>query len=135
MGLVAGCSPVYRNHGFVPTEFQLREVAVGADTRETVQQKIGTPGTTGVLGEDAWYFVGSRWEHFAFRAPRPVEREIVAVSFAPDGRVRNIERFGLEDGRVIALSRRVTDDNIEGVSFLRQLFGNVGRINLDRFTQ
>jgi len=30
---------------------------------------------------------------------------------------------------VVALSRRVTDSNIEGVSFLRQLLGNLG--NLD----
>ncbi len=39
------------------------------------------------------------------------------------------ERFGLQDGEVIALNRRVTDSNIEGVSFIRQLLGNLGRVD------
>ncbi|KPQ14077.1 MAG: hypothetical protein HLUCCO18_16175, partial [Rhodobacteraceae bacterium HLUCCO18] len=43
----------------------------------------------------------------------------------------NVERFGLEDGNVVALSRRVTDSNVQGIGFLRQLLGNLGRINLD----
>jgi len=52
----------------------------------------------------------------------------VAVTFTDAGIVENVERFGLEDGRVIALSRRVTDSNIKGVGFLRQLLGNFGRV-------
>lgn len=130
---VAGCTSVYRNHGYVPTDLELAEVKVGQDTRETVAQSIGQPTSSGVLGQNAWYYVGSRFEQYAFRAPRPVSREIVAVSFAPSGTVENIERFTLRDGRVVALSRRVTDSNIKGVSFLRQLLGSIGQINLDQF--
>ncbi len=43
--------------------------------------------------------------------------------------VTNIERFGLERGQVVRLSRRVTTENTQGVGFLRQAFGNLGRIN------
>ena len=30
------CTPLYRNHGYAPTDEQLAEVSVGVDTRETV---------------------------------------------------------------------------------------------------
>ncbi len=126
---LAACSATYRNHGYVPLEQDLAQIEVGRDTRETVAEKIGTPGTTGVIRETAWYYVAHRVEKFAYNEPEVIEREVLAVSFSANGRVRNIERFGLEDGEVIALNRRVTDDNIEGVSFIRQLLGNLGRVD------
>ncbi len=126
---VAGCSSTFRNFGYVPSEVDLADVQVGRDTRETVTEKIGSPGTSGVVREDAWYYVQSRVENYAYQAPEVIERQVLAISFSSNGRVRNIERFGLEDGEVIALNRRVTDDNIQGVSFLRQLFGNLGRVD------
>ena len=107
----------------------LANVQVGRDTRETVTEKIGSPGTSGVVREDAWYYVQSRVENYAYQAPEVIERQVLAISFSSNGRVRNIERFGLEDGEVIALNRRITDDNIQGVSFLRQLLGNLGRVD------
>jgi hypothetical protein len=33
---------------------------------------------------------------------------------------------------VVALSRRVTDSNIKGMSILRQLFGSLGRLRADQ---
>ncbi len=132
MVLVAGlaaCSATYRNHGYVPTEAELAEISVGRDTKATVTEKVGQPGAAGVLNDTAWYYVQSRVETYAYSAPEVIERQVVAISFSSNGRVRNIERFGLEDGEVIALNRRVTDSNIEGVSFLRQLLGSLGRID------
>ena len=126
---VAGCSSTFRNFGYVPSEVDLANVQVGRDTRETVTEKIGSPGTSGVVREDAWYYVQSRVENYAYQAPEVIERQVLAISFSSNGRVRNIERFGLEDGEVIALNRRITDDNIQGVSFLRQLLGNLGRVD------
>lgn len=126
---VAGCSSTFRNFGYVPSEVDLANVQVGRDTRETVTEKIGSPGTSGVVREDAWYYVQSRVENYAYQAPEVIERQVLAISFSSNGRVRNIERFGLEDGEVIALNRRITDDNIKGVSFLRQLLGNLGRVD------
>ena len=55
--------------------------------------------------------IGQSYSACAFVNPR----EIVAITFDDSGVVRNIERFGLEDGNVVALSRRVTDSNVQGV--------------------
>lgn len=133
MLLVAGCTSVYRNHGYVPVEEDLASLSVGVDTRETVAQAIGTPSSAGLLGDGDWYYVQSRFRHFAYRAPEEIDREVVAVSFTPSGTVQNIERFGLREGRVVALSRRVTEANVKGVGFLRQLFGNLGNFEAGNF--
>lgn len=130
---LASCSAQFRNHGYTPTETELSEVLVGVDTKETVAQSIGRPTSSGLLEGSGWYYVESRWRHFAWKAPQEIEREVLAVSFDEDGVVENIERFGLEDGRVVVLSRRVTSTNIKGVSFLRQLFGNLGNFTADQF--
>lgn len=126
---VAGCQAVYRNHGYVPTERELAQVVVGKSTRDEVTAAIGRPSSTGVLEGSGWYYVGSRWRHFGPRAPQEIDRQVVAISFGQNGVVSNVERFGLEKGEVVVLSRRVTDSNIGGVGLIRQLLTNVGRVN------
>ncbi|WP_342592295.1 outer membrane protein assembly factor BamE [Oceaniglobus trochenteri] len=132
---VAGCTAIYRNHGYVPADDELEAVVVGQDTRETVAAAVGRPTSTGVLDVGGWYYVKSRFRHFAYRAPQEIEREVLAISFDETGTVENIERFGLQDGRVVALSRRVTDSNVKGIGFLQQLFGNIGNFSAGDFLQ
>ncbi|MCB1331507.1 MAG: outer membrane protein assembly factor BamE [Maritimibacter sp.] len=121
---VASCSPVFTYHGFVPTDEDLQEIEVGLDTRTTVASIIGKPGASGLLAESGWYYVRSEFEHAPVRGPQEIDREVVAISFDENNVVANVERFGLERGEVVVLSRRVTDSNIAGVSFLGQLFGS-----------
>jgi hypothetical protein len=66
-------------------------------------------------------------------APKEIDRQVVSITFTEEGKVENVERFGLENGQVVAISRRVTDSNIKGVGFLRQLLGNIGRLRADQF--
>ncbi|MDJ0994197.1 MAG: outer membrane protein assembly factor BamE [Dinoroseobacter sp.] len=130
---LAACASTYSTSGYVPTEADLAELSVGVDDRFSVEETVGRPATQGVISEDAWYYVGSRWESYAYREKREIERQVVAISFNESGTVRNIERFSLADGEVIALNRRVTDSNIEGVSFLAQILGNFGNLTADQF--
>ena len=123
------CTRLEDSHGYVPSDELLDEVVVGVDTKETAGRILGRPGTAGLVDDRGWYFVRSDYERFLWRAPVEVNREVVAVSFAENGQVENIERFGLEDGQVIALSRRVTTANTRGIGFLRQLFSNLGNFN------
>ncbi len=131
LGLVvlttASCATQYRNHGYAPSSLELENVIVGADTRETVETVIGRPTAEGLLDDSTWYYVESRFRHFAFQAPKEIEREVVTISFNRSGRVSNIERFGLENGQVITLSRRVTQTTAAKVPFLRRLLGNIGQ--------
>ncbi len=126
---LGACSPVYENHGYAPPPDVLAQIDVGRDTRDDVAEEVGQPTAEGVLGEDIWYFVQSRFRQYGWRAPQEVDRQVVAISFSPSGAVANVERFGLEDGRVVALSREVTGSSVRETGFLRQLFGNIGNFN------
>lgn len=125
---LSACAAIYRNHGYVPTDTELAQIEVGVDTRDTVTEKIGRPSAAGLLNDVGWYYVQSRWKHYGARAPEEIDRQVLAITFTEAGQVENIERFGLEQGRAVVLSRRVTDSNIKGISFLRQLLGNLGNL-------
>lgn len=126
--MLSGCVTRYRDHGYVPLEEQLAAIRVGVDDRESVAEAVGKPGVSGVLNQGGYYYITTRVRYYGATQPKPISRELVAISFDPRGRVSNIERFGLEDGRVVTLERRVTDSGIEDRTFLRQLLGNLGRI-------
>jgi len=133
LGALAACQPIYRSHGYVPSDSDLAMLVVGQDTRDTVGDFVGRPSSAGVLEDGGWYYVGSRWREVGWKKPEEISREVVAISFDEGGVVQNIERFGLQDGRVVTLSRRVTDSNIKGVTFLGQLLGSIGNVNAGQF--
>ncbi|WP_170564309.1 outer membrane protein assembly factor BamE [Ruegeria atlantica] len=128
--VVAGaCTPIFKNHGYVPPADQLAEIKVGVDTRDSVVETIGAPSSAGLVKDSGFYYVRSRVRHYGPKRPEVVSRELVAISFDQRGVVRNIERFGLEDGYVVVLDRRVTESSVQNRSFLRQLLGNIGNFN------
>ena len=127
--LTTACVPIYRNHGFIPFDEDLAALQVGVDTRDSVVAKVGSPTSTGVTTPTGFYYVASRFRHYGPFEPEEVDREVLAISFTSGGTLRNIERFGLENGRVVVLSRRVTDDNLPDTTFLGQLLGNIGNFD------
>jgi len=132
---LSACANIDRKHGYVPLDEDLEQIVVGVDTKATVGDLIGRPTTAGVLSDGGWFYVSSKFRAYGYREPKEIEREVVSISFDNEGVVQNIERFGLEDGKVVAISRRVTDDNIRGVSFLRQLFGSIGNFTAEQLLQ
>ncbi len=126
---VSACTAKYRSHGYVPPPEDLQNVLVGVDTRATVDDTIGPPSTSGLLGDGNYYYVTSTVRHFGAFRPEVVDRTVLAISFDEADVVRNIETFGLDEGRPVRLTRRVTDNSVEGNGFLRQALGNIGRLN------
>ena len=131
MGLSAltACSATYRNHGYAPPEEDLQQLVVGVDTRSTVDDVVGPPSVGGVLGDGNYYYVRKKVREYGMFRPEIVERQVLAISFDDTDAIANIERFGLEDGNVVPLSRRVTDSSVVDNGFLRQLLSNIGNIN------
>lgn len=129
---LAACVERIRTHGYVPQDEDLSQITVGVDTRDTVTEVLGAPSTSGVVNEGGFYYVRSTFRHIGPTEPKVINREILAVTFDGDGVVQNIERFGLEDGRAVVLSRRVTD-NQDNNGFLRQLIRNIGNFSPTTF--
>lgn len=126
---LTACAPIYRNHGYVPAEEDLAQLLVGKDTRETAAPKVGRPSTSGLLNDSGWFYVQSRWQQRGALAPQEIDRQVVALTFSERGVLQNVERFGLEKGQIVPLSRRVTETSVKSMGVLRQLFSNFGRLS------
>lgn len=133
VGALAACTPSYQNHGYVPNEEDLNSLVVGVDTRATVDDVVGAPSASGLLSGGDYYYVRSRVKEVGLYRPEVIERQVLAISFAEDDTIANIERFSLADGNVVPLTRRVTSSSVVGKGFLRQLLGNFGNIDPGQF--
>ena len=123
-----GCTPIVTTHGYAPTPDQVATIKPGLDTAETVTRKIGRPLTGGVVRDDTWYYVGSRFETIAYNAPVIAERRVVAVRYDSEGLVLGVDQYGLEEGRVINLVTRTTPTFGRELTVVQQLFGNLGNV-------
>lgn len=128
-GGLTACAATFTNHGYVPPPELLSEISIGS-SREQVAEIAGSPGTGGVMRDEAWFYTQYRVRNFTYNAPEVIERDIVAISFSDAGRVSNIERFGLEDGQLVQLSRRVTESSVRDIGLLQSILANFGQISL-----
>ncbi|MGB0855244.1 MAG: outer membrane protein assembly factor BamE [Pikeienuella sp.] len=132
--LVAACEPTFTNHGFAPQVVDLDELQAGSDTRGSVLRKLGQPSAYSSFDSKNWYYTASRVEHYAFYAPEVIERRVVAVRFDDRGLVKEVNRFGIDDGQVIDLVTRRTPTYGREVTVLQQIFGNLGRVAPETLT-
>lgn len=123
---LAACAPIRDVRGYVPDDEKVASVSRGADTRDSVQEKLGTPSSTAAFGDPTWYYISTEQERYAFFKPDVTKRQILAIQFGEDGKVNDIRKYGIEDGQVIALVDRETPSRGKEMSFLQQLFGNMG---------
>ena len=129
--LAAGCTPIYDVHGFVPFESDLENIEIGQTTKVELENTVGYPAFEDTNYGNDWYFVASRFQRGGISAPKVIDREVVVISFDEQERVSNIGRFSLADGRVVELSRRVTEQKLGRLTILDQLSRAFGRINVE----
>lgn len=123
----AACAPVQSYNGFRAdrNNEEIPDPQVGVDTRDTVVQRFGSPSTSAVFDQTAWYYVGSVQERVAFYTPRITERRVMVVRFDGDV-VSGVEKYGMERGRVISYDSNETPTRGRELGVLEQLLGNVG---------
>lgn len=133
--VVPGCAPTTQVHGYVPPPSDVARVTPGVDTMATVAEILGQPSSSGLLRDSAWFYVQSVFESFAYNPARVVDRTVLVVNFDDNGVVTGIERFGVEQGRIVNLTTRTTQTGGRQLGILEQLFGNLLTIDANRFEQ
>ncbi|WP_375259853.1 outer membrane protein assembly factor BamE [Citreimonas sp.] len=119
-----------RTHGWTPPEELLQQIVPGIDSRATVEDVVGPPTASGVLNDGGFYYIETDMRQIGWRAPEITDRRIVAITFDDASVVTNITEYGLQDGRVVPISRRVTESPDSNIGFIRRLFGNIGGLSL-----
>lgn len=125
---LGACSTTTIRHGTLLTEQEVSQVSTGM-TQDQVKTILGTPATTAAVGRgDAFYYISSTMHQTAFFKPSEVDRQVVAVYFAPNGTVERIANYGMKDGKVFDFITRTTpsvNSNDQGI--INQLFRNLGQ--------
>jgi len=127
--IASGCTQMDRYHGFIPPQEELATLNVGTTTKAEVIALFGPPRSERALQNNTMYYATSQFRLFGPFAPEEIDRQVLAIDFDSNDRLRNISRYTLEDGRVVVLDRRVTEDGINDVTFLSQLLGSFGRLD------
>ncbi|MEQ1706801.1 MAG: outer membrane protein assembly factor BamE [Terricaulis sp.] len=128
LSAAAACAPVQTYNGFRSdrNNQEIPDPQVGVDTRSTVQQRFGSPSTTAVFDQTAWYYVSSVQERVAFYTPRITDRDVMVVRFDGDT-VAAVEKYGVERGRIVSYDDEVTPTRGRELSVLEQLLGTIGQ--------
>lgn len=122
------CAPITAYRGFQAIETSPKDIQAGTDTKTTVRTKLGSPSATSTFDPNLWFYIAEIKERVAFRKPRVVQREIVAVTFNKDTEaVEKVDVVTLEQGKVIAFNGRETPTRGRELTILEQLLGTVGR--------
>ena len=130
--MMAGCSPVVEQRGYVLNEKDLKRIKPGVTTQDEVKDIMGSPSTESPLGgphEMAYYYISSTFETDMFYSPEETSRTVVAVYFDKDKVARKVAYYGLKDGEIIDFQTRTTPTRGKELTILGQLFSNLGRFN------
>jgi len=112
--------------GYVIDQQAIALVPVGS-SREQVLLSLGTPSTTATFDNEVFYYISQKSvRNAAFMKRRTVDRQVLAVYFGDDGRVRQIAHYGLKDGQIFDFISRTTPTGGRDQSFLGQLITGVG---------
>ena len=99
--ILTSCSTIYKDHGYLPLDTDLKSVVIGKDSRNSITELLGSPSGSGVLEDGAIFYISTKIKNFLFYEPKVVSRDMIVVSFDEKDLVENVERFSLEDGRVV----------------------------------
>ncbi|MGE3969054.1 MAG: outer membrane protein assembly factor BamE [Dongiaceae bacterium] len=128
---LAACQPRIDTRGNLPDVDKVVKINPGEDNQDLVADLLGTPSSVGTFDDRTWYYISTRTETIAFFKPDVVDQEVLMVQFDDAGIVSDMKIYGLEDGKVIEPSERVTPTLGREMTVLQQLIGNLGRFNKD----
>jgi len=124
---LSACSPTVAYTGFQAREEQPKDVKVGLDTKSTVLSRLGSPSVVSTFEPNVWFYVSQVSTQTAYKKPKLRSRDIVAISFADDEKVKGVEAYDTTKGYRIAYAKGETPTRGRQITVLEQLLGNVGR--------
>ncbi len=127
--VLAACTPTVIQRGHAVDDEEVARIEVGQSTEQDVMRLLGSPTSASSFGERTWYYVSKRTENIAFMRPETTDQKVVAISFGDDGKVTEVRRLGLEEASAVDPASRKTPTAGQNITFLQQLFGNLGRFN------
>ena len=126
-GHLTACEPIVDQRGYVFNDQSVERLEVGKTSLEQTISLLGSATTSSELNGKSLYYIHSRFIRESYRAPKEVDRKVMAVYFNADDVIRDVGVYGLEDGIIISIVERTTQTQGAELSIIAQLFSNLGR--------
>ena len=125
---LAACQSRYDTHGNLPDPDRVAQLTVGQDTRERVEELLGSPSSVNVFDKEAWYYISEETETFAFFEPKVKKRKVLVLRFDKQGVLSDIKTLGLEQANLVEPVDRVTPAMGKEEDMFDYFFGGLKRI-------
>ncbi len=121
IALLVACAPVISQRGYLPDAETEAAIKAGADSKTTVQSRLGYASTTATFGNDSWYYISATEKQVAFFTPTVLRRSVLAIYFDKNNKVTDVRHYALKDGHIIAFESRETPARGRETTFLQEL--------------
>ena len=133
--VTAGCSKVTEFNGFDPGLDVLTKLEKGKSKKSKVKDLLGEPPIIQGVGGGTWIYFSQEMEKLAFYEPKVVSRSIILLKFTGDSRLSEIERYTIENSRIIDISTKKVVSGGRKLTILQQIFGNIGNFSSQNLQQ
>lgn len=113
--------------GYMADEEVVSSIRPQVDTHDSVKEMLGSPSSSAIFDNDSWYYYSKKSESLAFFKEDITELKIIAVRFDSDGYVTAVDNYTLDDHNNIDPVGQTTPTHGRELSFIQELFGNIGR--------
>ena len=127
--IFCACEARVATHGFMPREELVNQLSPGEQDKRLVSQVMGTPSSIGSFDDNVWYYITQRTKQQAFFKPQLIEQQVLVLLFDEKEVLQSIEKYNLEEARLIEPLDDKTPTVGRKLTILQQLFGNLGRFS------
>lgn len=114
-----------RAHGYDLSEDAVKQIRIG-QSAALVNAVLGSPQLTNNFAtETAWYYWGEKVQQTAFGLELSKQRTVLAIYFDKKMKVKDLERLGVQDGKVITMESRRTPSYGEDRTFLESIINSI----------
>ena len=124
----AGCAPTQSARGYFADPTLTGAISPGVDTKETIEDRLGTPTLRSAFDPNIWFYVSQTQQQVVWYEPVTTKQAIIKVTFDDQDRVAAVQRVDQTAMHKVHPVSKSTPTRGRELSFWEQMFGNVGRL-------
>jgi outer membrane protein assembly factor BamE (lipoprotein component of BamABCDE complex) len=121
-------------HGNLPDAQLVSLLKVGIDSKKSTTEILGEPTFRGVLGDNSFYYVGTVNSKLAFLDPKLDTQFILELNFDKNNKLKKLYLYDENESKDVSMSSLETKHSGKKLTFLQQIFGNIGVGGMGRGT-
>ena len=121
-------------HGNLPDAQLVSLLKVGIDSKKSTTEILGEPTFRGVLGDNSFYYVGTVNSKLAFLDPKLDTQFILELNFDKNNKLKKRYLYDENESKDVSMSSLETKHSGKKLTFLQQIFGNIGVGGMGRGT-